>query len=325
MNGSSLIKNILIIGASGYIGSRLSYLLAKSGYAVTALCYPGIPDSSEWKSLMANVIVGDITSFDTVNELTNDEYDLAIHLVSLDHTDSNKEPNLVNTINVMPIWNLLELFKEKNTLKQMIYFSTVHVYGSLPSGEFDEQQKVKPNTPYGLTHFLSENICNMYNLNSDMKCVNLRLSNSYGSPILSESNCWSLVINDLCRSAFRDGRIIIKSDGTALRDFIHYRDIFGAIQQLIKSDMDANDTTYHLSSGNTYSILELASFVKKVYSERYGRKAEIIIKKSKRSILHESNNRYLVSNKKITALGFKPKVSIKSGINELFEYLEMNA
>ena len=95
-------KKILIIGASGYIGARLSYLLSINGYEVTSLCYPEIPDNKEWTSLMKKVIIRDITSVETIEEITSESYEVAIHLVSLDHKKSNDSPRLVNSINVLP-------------------------------------------------------------------------------------------------------------------------------------------------------------------------------------------------------------------------------
>ena len=111
------MNNILIIGASGYVGARLSLLLAKAGKNVTALCFPNIPNDKDWCSIMKKVIVGDITSEKVIDELTNQTFDVVIHLVSLDHHESNRTPAFVNSINVMPVWNLLESFKIKKTFK----------------------------------------------------------------------------------------------------------------------------------------------------------------------------------------------------------------
>ena len=56
------------------------------------------------------------------------------------------------------------------------------------------------------SHLLSENICNYYNDKTETDCINVRLSNSYGSPIFKENNCWWLVINDLCKTAIEKNR-----------------------------------------------------------------------------------------------------------------------
>ena len=319
------MSNILIIGASGYIGSRLSYLLAKEGSNITAVCHSGIPIDKEWCSLMNQVIVKDITSEDGIEELTNQYYDTAIYLVSLDHNASNKSPEFVNSINVMPVWNLLEAFKIKKTLKRFIYFSTIHVYGNLSNNVIDESFAPKPQNPYGLTHLMAENISNMYNTTSDIQCINVRLSNSYGSPFFHENNCWWLVINDLCKTAFKEKKIVLKSDGNALRDFIHYEDIFNAIRCLIENDLDYIDSTFHLSSGNTISILKIAEKIKNIYYKRYGDEIQIQFPNNeKNNTIKKTNKTYIISNKKIKSLGFNQKVDLDDGINELFNYLELH-
>ena len=86
---------------------------------------------------------------------------------------------------------------------------------------------------YGLTHFLSEDICSYYNVNTETDCINVRLSNSYGSPVFMENNCWWLVINDLCKTAFSKDEIKLLSDGSPQRDFIQSSDICRAIEILI--------------------------------------------------------------------------------------------
>ncbi|TVZ55490.1 nucleoside-diphosphate-sugar epimerase [Lutibacter sp. Hel_I_33_5] len=313
---------ILIIGASGYVGGRLSYLLAKDGNEITALCHRNKPDDADWNSKMAKVLIADITSESQVSDITNIEYDIAIHLVSLDHNDSKKSPSYVNSINVLPVWNLLESFKVKKTLKKFIYFSTVHVYGDLPEGSVDESYAPSPNTPYGLTHFMSESICNMFNNSSEIQCVNIRMTNSYGSPYFKDNSCWWLVVNDLCKSAYVDKKIVLQSDGSALRDFVHYNDIFQAINAIISISI-CNDNTFHLSSGQTITIFNLAEKVKEVYKKRYGSDIPIILPENTRN--SKGLKYYTINNKKLNNIGFEISITIEEGINELFTYIEKNA
>ena len=61
----------------------------------------------------------------------------------------------------MPTWNLLDSFQKG--LEKFIYFSAVHVYGNLPSRDITEEHQTKPINAYGLTHLLSEEICNYFN------------------------------------------------------------------------------------------------------------------------------------------------------------------
>jgi nucleoside-diphosphate-sugar epimerase len=322
INGEDTLHRILIIGASGYIGTRLSYLLAMDGHLVTALCYPTKPIDKEWNAMMEEVIVGDITSYTTLDKLTDNYFDLAMQLVSLDNDASNGLPDFVCSTNVIPVWNILRLFNEKKNLPRLIYFSTIHVYGAFPSTKISESQMTIPTNPYGLTHLLAENVCNMFNANSDIKCLNIRLSNSYGSPLLGDKNCWSLVVNDLCRSVFERGEIELKSDGSALRDFIHYSDIYSAISLLIRSDWQGAEHTYNLSSGITYSILELAKIVKDAYMSRFDAPADIIFTGSTQTESKFTHDRYVIDNRKLLDLGFHQSIDINGGVNELFDYME---
>jgi UDP-glucose 4-epimerase len=327
MHGNHQMNKILIIGASGYIGAELSFLLAQEGNKVTALCYPTIPNDEEWCSYMHEMVVADITSENDIDKITTQSFDVAIHLVSLDHHDSNKAPTFVNSVNVMPVWNMLEAFRVKKTLGRFIYFSTIHVYGSIPNKIIDESHITNPQTPYGLTHLLAENICNLYHQTSDIECINVRLSNSYGRPHFKETNCWWLVINDLCKKAFEEKKIILLSDGSPQRDFIHSSDIYQGIAALIRypKKKDQQNNTYHISSGNTLTILELAYVVKKVYNVHFKEDIQIVMPNKSISKYPDDIiglDKYIIDNSKLKAIGFMPKINLEVGISEIFNYLK---
>ena len=173
---------IVITGASGYIGSRLCLFLSENGHDITALCYPKIPQQEGWTEKVKEFIVGDIRDKVIIEKISKAKADVIIHLVSLDHHDSEKNPSFVSEINLQPTWNLLHACSA-NGLKKFIYFSTIHVYGKNQNGHVDENRAVSPFNAYGLTHALSEQICNYYHRKTETECINIRLSNSYGEPV----------------------------------------------------------------------------------------------------------------------------------------------
>jgi UDP-glucose 4-epimerase len=318
------LKKVLITGACGYLGARLSKYLAENGYDVTAFDSFDPFGYKEWSSLMEEMIVGDVRDETIISKLADKKFDAVIHCISLDHRKSEDDPNIVSSINVMPTWNLLDRFS-KLGLQKFIYFSTSQVYGKVPSIEITEEYQPSPQNNYGLTHLLSENICNYYNENTETECINIRLSNSYGSPVFRENNCWWLVINDLCKIAYKENKIKLLSDGLPQRDFIHSSDICRAIGILINSATDINENTFNVASGQTLTILELAHIVKKVYVKRYKKNINIHLPNnfvSENPHKHKSLNRYVINNKRIQNLGFHPEMSIEAGLNEIFQYLE---
>lgn len=309
-------KKMLITGGSGYIGSRLSLYFANKDYAITTICHSKIPSDEHWVSKMERVVVADIRDDDCMTKLAQEKFDVLIHLVSLDHYQSNQAPSFVSSINITPVWSLLDTFS-KNGLSQFLYFSTAQVYGALSNEHVLENQILQPLNSYGLTHQVGELICDYYNKTSNVCCNVVRLSNSYGSPLFEDNNCWDLVINDLCKMAFFKKEIILKSDGSPKRDFIHGWDVCNAVEKII--EMKNSKGIYNLSSGNTLTILEIAQKIQSVYQERYHLKIDISAAISNGNTITE---KYVIDNSLIKSIGFLPLWDIEMGINELFDYFE---
>ncbi|MDR1757217.1 MAG: NAD(P)-dependent oxidoreductase [Culturomica sp.] len=312
------MEKVLITGGNGYLGARLSKYLAEEGFRVTALCYPEIAGDAEWRSKLEQVIAGDVRDEAFLERVAEaGDYDILIHLVSLDHRDSNEGmPSAVASVNTTPVWSLLHIFS-KHRLKRFIYLSTVHVYGSPGSRKITEEEPLNPLTPYALTHALGEELCAYYNHTSEVECIAIRLTNSYGSPVFRENNCWWLVINDLCRMAYEKKEIVLLSDGTPQRDFIHGRDVCKAVKYILR---DPRKGVYQVSSGTTWTIEELAYKIQAVYRSRYNSEIPVRIKPKERQPEHTA--RYIIDNQKLLSTGYTPDWPLEKGIGELFDYLE---
>jgi UDP-glucose 4-epimerase len=315
------IKRVLVTGATGYIGARICTHLKDCGFQVFALCR-SIPKNIEEKFSGIEILRGDITEKETIEYLFTIPFDAVIHTVSLDHTQTESfEINQVNEINVNPTWVLMDGFLKTN-LKTFIYLSTIHVIGNLPLTLFDESYSNVPNNKYGLTHLMGEKLCEYYANKSKKNYLSLRLSNGYGSPVFNENKWDGLVVNDLVKTAFYEKKIILKSDGTAFRDFIHIKDITRAIEDVFKKGTYLKNC-YYLASGSTISLLQLAHLVKKIYLLRYGVDIKVYHSENQLSEQYnQSENTSVVNNSNLIANGFKLEMTLVDGIAEIFEYLE---
>jgi len=317
---------IIVTGANGYIGARLCRYLSARSHDIIAVCHPIIPSLDKWSKKFYNIILGDLRDQKIIKKIAGFNADAVIHLVSLDHKDSEQDPSFVSQINVLPTWNLLKECSQVG-LQKFIYFSTIHVYGKLEENAIvDENHPINTLNTYGLTHYLSETICEHYNRISNTNVMSVRLSNSYGAPIFHENNCWWLVINDLCKSAFINKNIKLVSDGSPKRDFIHGNDLCHAIEILLAiEEKGTNKNVYNISSGCTYTILELAAKIRTVFENRYGRLIPVstsVIKEIKDFQLYDNMNRYVIDNSKIRSVGFESTWSLEQGINDLFNYMD---
>jgi len=318
------MKKVLVAGACGYIGAKLCMFLAERGYRVSAFDRFAPPVDHPWIDLMDDIVIGDVRDSRVIEKLSANHYDIAINLISLDHNKSEQTPNFVSSINVMPTWNLLEALTSKG-LKLFIYLSTQQALGVLPIQTIDESFPPNPSNKYGLTHLLSEKIVNYFDDLTNTKCINLRLSNGYGSPVFKENNCWWLVINDLCKTAYLEGNVRLSSDGSPQRDFIHISDVCKAIETLIEQGTTTDENVFHIASGSTLTILELAHIVKKVYFSRYEKEIPIYLPDnsiSESSVDVQQGQKFLLDNSRIKEAGFQLEMNLDMGINEIFDYLE---
>lgn len=309
-------KHILVIGASGYLGAHISLTMAQQGACVTALCHSP-KDDDAWNEAMHRIICGDITQTGTTDRILQHDYDYAIYLISLNHFDSEGEISQVCQTNVLPLWNLENQLKDR--IKKFIYFSTQQVYGRTTSAIINEDTLPAPVNNYGLTHLLCENITDLFNRTSSAQYINIRLSNGYGEPIFKSNNCWWLVINDLCKTAFQEKVIRLQSDGSPLRDFIHVSDICRAIGIILNNNSDEN--VYNISSGISYTIGEIALIVQKIFKQIYNQNIPILLPEGK-VLKTDTDYRCKISNQRLQKLGFIPQVNIETGVHSIFHYLE---
>jgi UDP-glucose 4-epimerase len=305
---------ILITGANGYLGARLCQFLSNQGHDIIAACKAPVPFTAGLTDKIKKIIIGDLILDKIINKLAETKPNIIIHLVSLNKRDSEKSIDNALNINVRITWKLLEKFSNLE-LKKFIYMSTIHVGDHITSSSKSDHI-YKPGSIYALTHLMSEEICNYYNRKTKTECINIRLSNSYGEPILKNTRCWELILNELVLMAYKKNRVVLNSDGSSLRNFIHYTELCKSIQSLINPEHQSIDKFILIQSNEICSLLELALKIKSVFYKRYNKKIPIFINKGK---LFIDNTQDKSIKNKLNSFQY-----LESGINDLFIYLENN-
>jgi len=144
----------------------------------------------------------------------------------------------------------------------MLYFSTAHVYGAPMTGTIDERTPARPAHPYASSHRVAEEGVLAAHDRGDIDGVVIRLSNGYGAPLWPGVRCWSLVVNDLCRQAVEQGRLVLRSTGVQRRDFVPLTDISRAVVHLMELRRDAlDDGLFNLGGDCSWTIYETAQRV----------------------------------------------------------------
>ena len=128
---------ILVTGASGFIGSRLSQKLLENGHSVTGLVNEKILENSKIKTVNADLS-------DSNFSLPDEKYDVVFHLAAVTPMEKNKKK--VKKVNYDGTVNLFNQIKNKT--KFLVYISGLGVFGDSKDKIIDEYTSLNPHTNY---------------------------------------------------------------------------------------------------------------------------------------------------------------------------------
>jgi UDP-glucose 4-epimerase len=183
-----------------------------------------------------------------------------VHLAALNENDSLADPAAAIRINTLGTWLALQAALAAG-VSRFLYFSTAHVYGAPLQGRITEQTLPRPVHPYAATHRAAEDLVLAARDQGKTDGIVVRLSNGFGAPTHAGVDRWTLLVNDLCRQAAGDRRLVLRSSGTQLRDFIPLKDVGRAVIHLLALETRAcGDGIFNLG-GRTASIWEMTQLV----------------------------------------------------------------
>ena len=148
------MKSFLVTGSNGLIGSKITKYLLSKNYHVQGFAL-GQKNIDHPKYIFTE---GDITNLESVTNLfTNSQFDCVIHAAALVHNQSkNLSKDDYFNINFFASKNIFDLCA-KYKVKQVVFLSTVEVYGDQNTNIFSEDLTPNPQTYYAESKFLAEN------------------------------------------------------------------------------------------------------------------------------------------------------------------------
>ena len=226
-SGCATIKNVLVTGNLGYIGSVLVPILRARGFGVVGLdtdYYGGdcrLLDGGDAPDEQIRKDIRDIAAEDL------EGVDAVVHLAALSNDPLGElRPEVSEEVNFGATLRLAELAREAG-VHRFVYSSSQSMYGIADvSSEVEEDRSEKnPLTVYARTKWRAE--CALLELSSPRFTVTaFRPSTVFG---LSPKLRLDIVFNNLVACALATGRIEIKSDGTPWRPVVHVRDVSSAL------------------------------------------------------------------------------------------------
>lgn len=263
--------NVLITGANGYLAGPLALHLAKK------LKNHNIILGSRNVDVLKSVIALEkfekryfnICDTDCFEEsLYNVE--VVIHLAGMGARACAENPELAEFVNVAQLESFL-IESYKSCVKKIIYFSTVHVYGALLSGDINESQVANPQSIYAKTHLRAENVFSNFLKQKMITGFILRLANVISLPMTKEGEFSGLIAISACKSAIAEGKIVLNSSGEDLRDFISLELLGDIVVKSIEQQENINGNfIFNVASGKTIKVIDLIKKIQRQCSLLYG-------------------------------------------------------
>ena len=318
------MKNILITGGAGFIGSHLvkHFTLKYPNYKIInfdILSYAS--DLSRLNTIENNknynFIKGDINDTNLLNEVFQKfKIDSVINLAAESHVDNSiKNPYKFAETNIMGTLNLLNIsnkFWQKKSNNLFYHISTDEVYGELgEKGLFSESSAYNPKSPYSASKASSDHLTRAFYHTFKLPIVISNCSNNYGPDQHFEK-----LIPLTIKKIINNEKIPIYGDGKNIRDWIFVKDHVDAIDKIFHSNMLGE--TFNIGGENEINNLDLVTKIIQITDAKLGRNHNSSVNLI--SFVEDRKGhdfRYAIDNTKINnQLGWYPKTTFMKGLEE---------
>lgn len=270
-------RRVLVTGGAGYIGSHAARMLLERGDGVIVLddLSSGHPEAVDCELVQA-----DVRDRDAVGALLGRGFDAVMHFAAKALVgESSREPALYYDVNVGGTAALADAAVRAG-VGALVFSSSCAIYGTPSSAPVDEDTPKSPESPYGRTKWMAEQLLDDVRATGLLPIASLRYFNAAGAHpdgILGESHEPETHLIPLALHAVLGkrpplsifGRDYDTPDGTCIRDYVH-------VQDLAKAHLAAMDRllaghpggAWNLGTGQGTSVLEVLQSVERITGHR---------------------------------------------------------
>ncbi|MCJ7587578.1 MAG: NAD-dependent epimerase/dehydratase family protein [Candidatus Aminicenantes bacterium] len=301
-------EKILITGVAGFIGSNLAARLLKEGHQVAGidnLAYglrENVPNEVEFheRDIRDRGVYGLFEGVDAVFHLA------AKNCIS----DCQADPLETADINVTGTINVFEAARRAG-VRKIIYAESSALYegsGLLPTPE----SAVQPESFYAVSKLAGMHFAEAYKRYYGMTFTALRYFCVYG-PVQDYRRTIPPVMSAFIIKLLKGERPVIYGTGEKRRDFVYVDDV-NDFHLLCLRDSRTDNETFNLGSGKNHSVLEIYDKVSRILDVR--------VEPEYKPDLPGEAQMTLADISKVSALGWKPKTDLETGLLQAIDYIK---
>lgn len=265
------MKNLLVTGGAGFIGSALvRHLIASTDYRVVnvdALTYAGNLESlasiaDDPRYVFEHVDIRDAAAVQRVFE--THQPDGVIHLAAESHVDRSIDgPRVFIETNVMGTYTLLEAARRHwsvlagaaRSAFRFHHVSTDEVYGTLgETGLFTETTSYQPNSPYSASKAASDHLVRAWHHTYGLPVVTTNCSNNYGPYHFPEKLIPLMILNAL------EGKPLpVYGNGRQIRDWLYVEDHARALLRVFEAGRVGEE--YNIGGHNEQANIDVVQAI----------------------------------------------------------------
>jgi NAD dependent epimerase/dehydratase len=309
------MKNVLVTGADGFIGSHLTELLLQKGYKVKTLAQYNSFNHWGWlEDIPANknleVITGDIRDPHFCKEIVKD-VDTVFHLAALIAIPySYVAPDSYVDTNIKGTLNICQAAKEAGNIR-VINTSTSEVYGTAQYVPIDEKHPKQPQSPYSASKIGADAMAMSFFNAFNLPVTTVRPFNTYG-PRQSARAIIPTIITQIA-SGIKEIKL---GDITPTRDFNYVKDTCKGFLAIAEND-NTIGKEINIASNSEISVAETLNIIKKIMqSDVKFMTDEQRIRPANSEVFRLWGDNTLI--KSLT--NWQPQYSIEQGLKETVEW-----
>ncbi|MBI4370182.1 MAG: NAD-dependent epimerase/dehydratase family protein [Elusimicrobia bacterium] len=310
-------KNVLVTGASGFLGSWLTEALIDAQANVVGLIRDRQGPSryhSEGLRESVTEVYGGVENYELMERSMNEyEIEIVFHIAAQPLvTVSNRNPLSTFESNIKGTWTVLEACRRSSTVKRLVIASSDKAYGEVKGRSYKENgSALGAQFPYDVSKACADLIAQSYYRTFNLPVAVTRCGNLFGGGDLY----FDRIIPGTIRSVLRNEPPIIRSDGTYVRDYFFVKDAAAACLQLAQElhRKELWGQAFNFSGNNPKSVLAVTQQVLRLMKSDLKPK---ILNQARHEIKHQT----LSTDKASRLLKWRPQYPFGEALQETINW-----